>query len=259
VPILFLLVMTCAGAIAFTLLGVTGIRHVVGQGLGTGHNEVQSAIFQSGGTIYAVFLAFLVVTVWESHEAAHANVAEEASLLSTLYRGSEAMEPVSGGQLRGLIRTYTHAVIDDEWTLQAEGRGASEAARTAGVGMFRVFGAMPLAARQNDAAIDSIELGIIAQLQADRNKRTLESEESISPVIWMAAVANGVFVVVMSCFLYADRDWPHLVMSGILATMIAMLLSVIFILDHPFGGLLPLTPDAFQHSLGVYDSVDRTG
>ena len=258
VPILLLLIMTCAGALAFTLLGLSGVRQLVAHGVASDHNEAPSAIFQAGGTIYAVFLAFLVVTVWESHEAAHANVSEEASLLSTLYRGSSAMEPQSGGRLRTQVRAYTRAVIDDEWALQSQGRGASEAARAASLGLFRVFAALSPSARQEDSAIDNVQLGLIAQVQADRNKRTLASEESISPVIWMAAVANGVFVVVMSFFLYADRDWPHIVMSGILATMIAMLLSVIFILDHPFSGLLSLPPDAFRHSLGVYDSVDRT-
>jgi hypothetical protein len=205
-----------------------------------------------------VFLAFLVITVWSDHDDARNNVAEEASLLGTLYRGSVAMEPESGAKLRALIREYTHAVITDEWPVQAQSGGTSEKARAAGLGMFRLFGSVSPATRQNDMSIQQTLLGLIAQMQADRNKRTLEAQEQISPLIWSVAVANGLLVVLMSFFLYPDRDWPHVVMSAMLAAMIAMLLCVTWILEQPFRGLLPMTPHAFEHSLEVYDSVDRT-
>jgi hypothetical protein len=185
-------------------------------------------------------------------------MAEEASLLSTLYRGSTAMEPDSGGKLRVLIRQYTHLVVDKEWALQAQSDGVSQEARTTALKMFRLFGTEPPTVRVNDGAIDQLELGTIAQIQADRNKRTLQAGASISPVIWSAAIADGFLVVVMSLFLHTDRAWLQMVMCSILALMIAMLLCVVFIFDRPFGGLMPLAPAPFEHSLQVYDSVDRT-
>ncbi len=255
--LLFALVLLCASALAFTLVGITVVRRVVRRGVGDGHNDVSAAIFGVGGTIYAVFLAFLVITVWADHESAGGNVADEASLLSTLYRGSIAMEPASGTRLRGLIREYTHAVITDEWPIQARTGAASERARAAGLGMIRLFGAIPAETRQADAAIDQLQLSLIAQIQADRNRRTLQAQESVSPVIWAVALANGLLVIIMSFFLYPDRDWPHVIMSAMLAAMVAMLIYVVFIFEQPFRGLLSLPPDAFTHSIQVYDSVDR--
>jgi Protein of unknown function (DUF4239) len=255
--VLMVLLLACIGAAAFALLGVISVRRLVCRGGGAGHNDVCSAIFQTGGTVYAVFLAFLVVAVWEAHDAADANVADEASILCTLYRGSTAMESKSGGELRSLIRRYTHAVIDDEWSRQARDGGVSDKARASGLAMFRLFGALMPETRQNDNAVDQMELSLIAQIQADRNKRTLQAEESLSPLIWAAAAANGFMVLVLSFFLEADRLWVHIALSGVLAVMVATLLGVVFILDRPFGGLMPLQPDAFVHSLGVYDSVDR--
>src|SRR5215831_8089864 len=83
----------CVGAVGFTFIGLGAVRRLVSRGVGGEHNLVSSAIFTVGGTIYAVFLAFLVVAAWQANDAAKANVAEEASLLCTLYRGSTAMEP----------------------------------------------------------------------------------------------------------------------------------------------------------------------
>jgi hypothetical protein len=255
--IAFLLFATGLGAVAFAALGVCVARRFVRPVWGS-HSDAVSAVFQTGGTIYAVFLAFLVVAVWQSHDAAHANIADEASVLSTLYRGSTAMEPQSGGKLRSLIREYTHAVIDDEWPVQAARGGASERARSAGLGLFQVFGAMAEPARQSDSSIDQLELGLIGQVHADRNKRTLQAGEAISPLIWGAAISNGLLVVIMGFFLYTDRPWPQIVMCSMLATMIATLLCIVFMMEQPFGGLLPLQPDAFAHSLEVYESVDQT-
>jgi hypothetical protein len=253
--ILIVLLLAFLGAAGFAFAGVTLVRGFVRQRLGEGHNDMCSAIFQTGGTLYAVFLAFLVVAVWQSHDAAHANVAEEASLLCTLYRGSTAMAPAEGEALRGVIRRYTHAVIDDEWPIQAQVGGASETARSAGLAMFRLFGAPQ--AQIGSVAVEQTELSLVAQIQADRNKRTLQAGETLSPLIWVTAVAIGLLVLIISFFLEADLVSIHIALSGLLAIMIATLLSVVLILDRPFGGLMPLAPDAFVHSLGVYDSVDR--
>lgn len=255
--LVLLLLVICVSTLLFTLVCIPAARHLVRRDLGEGHNDVSAAIFGVGGTIYAVFLAFLVITVWSKHDDARQNVAEEASLLGTLYRGTAAMEPAVGARLRRLIRIYTRAVIVDEWQVQAQSGGAAESARAAGLAMYRLFGSLSPETRRNDDAIIETQLAIISVIQADRNRRTLQAEESVSPVIWAVAVANGLIVIVMSFFLYPDRDWPHVVMCSMLAAMIAMLLYVIYIFEKPFGGLLPLKADAFEHSMQVYDSVDR--
>jgi hypothetical protein len=255
--LLVTLLLVSAAGFAFTYAGVTLVRHVVRRGVGDGHNDVLAAIFGVGGTIYAVFLAFLVITIWADHDIAKNNVAEEASLLGTLYRASTGMEPASGARMRGLVRQYTHAVIDEEWAVQAQSGGTSEKAREAALNMFRLFGEIPPPIRQSDMSIEQTMLGLVAQMQADRNKRILQSEERISPLIWAVAIANGLLVIVMSFFLYPDRDWPHVVMSAMLAAMIGMLICTTWIFEQPFRGLLALRAHAFEHSLEVYDSVDR--
>src|SRR5580704_14668243 len=106
------------GTIAFTILGVLIVRRILHRHVAEGHNDVIVPMFLTAGTIYAVFLAFLVVAVWETYDAAHDNIADEASALATLYRASAGMEKESGAQLRVLVREYTEAVISDEWRIQ---------------------------------------------------------------------------------------------------------------------------------------------
>jgi len=45
---------------------------------------------------------------------------------------------------------------------------------------------------------------------------------------------------------------------GVMATLFALLLCITFVLSRPFVGAMALQPDAFEHSLTVYDAVDKT-
>lgn len=255
--LVLLLAVLCAGAVGFTAAGLALVRPFVRRDLSHGHNETSGPIFVVGGTVYAVFLAFVVVAAWQAHTNAQDDASDEASLLTTLYRGSAAMERQSGDRLRAVVRQYTRDVIDEEWKLQAKGR-LSQKARRAGLEMYRVFGDLPPQVRRDDAVIDAAQLATLGQFEADRHKRLLMAEDGLSPLIWWSAIITGLLVMVMSFFLCPDRHWPHLTASALLAVMIVMFLFVISIFARPFGGLLPLQPTAFIRSLDVYDSVDRT-
>jgi hypothetical protein len=247
-----------AAAIAFAAIVVRLVRGIVHKHVAEGHNDVLVPIFLTAGTIYAVFLAFLVVAVWETYDAAHANVAEEASTLATLYRASTGMEKTSGDEVRRLVREYTETVIKDEWSIQAATGGASPKARTAALEMYRSFGQIPLNVRQSDALIDQTALQLVSQVQTDRNRRTLEAGESLSLIMWIATIGGGLVVLALCSLLYMDRAWPQMLATGVMTGLFAMLLVVTFLLSRPFEGPMALQPEPFEHSMGVYDSVDKT-
>jgi hypothetical protein len=169
------------------------------------------------------------------------------------------MEHRSGDALRGLIRRYTIAVIDEEWRVQSATGGTSTAARADALGMYRIFGTLDPTVRASDAAIDDAVLSLLGQILADRNKRTLAASDALPPIMWVGAVGIGFVVIVMSFFLYMERRWPHLASAGVMASVIAMLLCITFVLSRPFAGPMALGPEPFQHSLEVYDAVDATG
>ncbi|MBV8091654.1 MAG: DUF4239 domain-containing protein [Acetobacteraceae bacterium] len=254
--IVLLIFLGAVAATGFATAGVwLGHRFLRGR-IAEGHHEVLLALFQTGGTLHAVFLAFLVVAVWQSYDTARGNVAEEASALATLYRTSAGMEVNTGGELRKLLRQYVQAVIEDEWAVQAKSGSASPRARAAGLAMYRLFGREGLASKQNDSAINAAALEIIAQIQSDRNKRTLQSEDSLPAIIWFAAIGSGTIVLAMSFFLISEQVARQMILTSIIASTIALLLCTTFALSRPFFGPLALQPEPFKHSLQVFDAVD---
>jgi hypothetical protein len=255
---ILMLTLAVLGAVAFAVFGVLIVRRFVRRHVAEGHNDVLVPIFLTAGTIYAVFLAFLVVAVWESYDAAHDNAAEESSSLATLYRASTGMEKVSGDEMRHLVREYTEAVINDEWKVQAATGAASPKARAAALGMYRLFGHLTPEVRQSDGAIDQAALQLIGQIQTERNRRTLQAGESLPAIMWLGSIGSGGLVLVLSCFLYMDRAWPQVLVIGVMTTMIAMLLCITLVLSRPYVGPMALQPEGFEHSMSVYDTVDKT-
>jgi hypothetical protein len=219
-----------------------------------GHNDVLVPLFLTAGTIYAVMLGFLVVVVWEAYGDAKGNVGAEASTLTTMYRMTNGMNPAELKPMREHIRAYTEAVADKEWAIQAKTGGASPEARRQVAEIYREFAMMP-----RDVEMSSINREFLQQFSvvtAARNKRTLQAGEDVPWVLWFGLIGGAAIVVAMSCFLYMDRLWPHIMGSVVLTVLIGVLLFVTVILAKPFQGALALKAEPFEHSLSVYKAVD---
>jgi hypothetical protein len=49
-----------------------------------------------------------------------------------------------------------------------------------------------------------------------------------------------------------------MILTSIIASTIALLLCITFVLSRPFSGPMALQPEPFRHSLEVFDAVDST-
>lgn len=254
-PVVFVLALAVCAALYAGLIWL--VRSIVKHHVLEGHNDVLAPLFLTAGTLYAVLLAFLVIAVWESHGAAQDNSAEEASTLATMYRQTVAMPANEQREMRARLREYTEAVIKDEWPIQAATGGASPKARAAVAQIYRTYGAI---SPQEQAAPVSVEfLHTFSTVAADRNRRTLQANEQLPPILWAGLLIGAGIVLAMTFLLYMEKFWLHFVMSGLSAVLIVTLLLITFVLNQPFKGPLALDPGSFEHSLGVFDSVDKGG
>jgi hypothetical protein len=255
VYVIVLAAIVIGATIAYAIAGVLVARRFVRRIAVEGHNEVPMPILQTAGTIYAVLLAFSVIAVWQSYGAAKDNVAEEASTLTTLYRQTNGLPSGARRELRGLLRAYTDAVVVDEWPIQSATGGASDKARKALGNIYRAFGAMDATVAASPIAVEFIQT--MRTVAADRNRRTLQASESLPAVLWVGLLIGGVIVIGMTFLLDADATWPHVIYSVLLSALIGTLLFITLVLHRPFEGPLAIRPDSFEHSLAVFDSVDR--
>jgi hypothetical protein len=251
-----LIIIATLAAIFFSVLGVWFGRMAMRHRRGDGHHEVLGTLLQTVGTMHAVFLAFLVVAVWQSYDAARSNVAEEASSLTTLYRSTAAMEQATGRQMRLLIRGYVEAVTSKEWTIQAAIGGTSDDARAASLALYRAMGHETAEAKQINSAVDSAAFELLSQIQSDRNRRTLQAGQSLPSIVWFAAIGSGAMVLAMSFLMMMEHLLAQIFATSLLASSIGLLLCTTLVLSRPFSGPMAIRSDPFTHSLEVFRSVD---
>ena len=237
--------------------GVLVVRKFLHGKVAEGHNDVLVPLFLMAGTLYAVLLGFMVIAVWESYESARGNVADEAATLVALYRETNGMQTASGEKMRELIREYAEAVIHDEWTIQATTGKASNKARKAIGNLSRAFCNMDPKIKVLDAEINAVFLHTATQIVADRNRRTLQANESMPWVMWLGAIGGAVIVLTMSFFLFMERGWPHALMESAMGALIGTLLFIILVLNHPFVGPLAISSEPFETTLQTLDAVDQ--
>ena len=220
-----------------------------------GHNDVLIPLFLTAGTLYAVLLAFIVIAVWQSYEVAKDNVAEEASTLATMYRQTAGMPTSERTAMRTIIRNYTEAVVKDEWPVQAANGGASPKARAWVVTLYRKFGQLKPSVATSPISLEFLHA--FSTVIADRNRRTLQANEELPAILWAGLIIGAVIVVVMSFFPYMESAGAHALMSGLMTLLILTLLGIILLFNQPFKEPMAISAEPFEHSLAVYDSVDR--
>src|SRR4029077_20104076 len=122
------LVLTLIGAVAVALGFLWLSKRMLGD-VGPTHNPSLSPFLTVVGLVFGALLGFTVVVAWEQFSSAEANVAHEASTLTTMYRQTVAMPDPQRTQLRQQLRKYAEAVSGPEWSAQETGGGTSDTAR----------------------------------------------------------------------------------------------------------------------------------
>lgn len=249
-----LAVLFVGGFVGYAIVGVSIVRKYIRPHVAEGHNDVLVPLFLTAGVIYAVLLGFMIVGEWEAYDAAHANTAEEAALMVPLYRQTTVMAPEKGAEMRQAIREYAEDVIKG-WEGFAAGHRNKQAGKDVNE-IFRVFGTLTPATKAREL-IAAQFLQTFSQVVLDRNKRYAQASESLSWIMWFAAIAGGVITIGMSIILFMDRFWPHVLGVSIMAALIGALLLTLALLSRPFLGPLAIEPAPFEQALSVFDDVDH--
>ena len=247
-----LLALIAVVSLALGALGVVYVHRRLEGRVGDSHNEVVIPIYATAGVIYAVLLAFVVIAVWEQFTGAEDNVSSEASSLTTLYRETAAMPPSEQHAVRRLLRSYTEAVSRTEWKEMRHG-GTSPVAREDLIELYAVVGNAPA-----NSSLDQAFISELSTMSSARTKRILDGQGQLPWILWVSLVAGALVVVAMGWFLYMPSVRLHAGLSATVAGLVGLLLFTTLVLDRPFSGRLGIKPDAFEHAVTVFDSVDHT-
>jgi Protein of unknown function (DUF4239) len=253
-PITIVALLVVGGSLLATLLFLFIFNVLLPLDLRSAHNDVAGFTIAIVGVIYAVLLAFIAVSAWESHGKAEEIVQIEANMVGNLYVDSIGLPPEVRFRIWRSLRDYTNTVIDVEWPSQHQGR-VSLAGWSAIINLNSTLAAF----KPSDGSTIALKSELIRTadhlFQARRNR--LEAATSgIPAVMWAITLSGGALTIIFSFFFGMPNFRIHLTFSGMLAVSLALVFVLILALDRPFRGDLAISTERFEEiSKGIVPSM----
>jgi uncharacterized membrane protein len=239
----------------FMLASVAGlvlVQRLVPIELRKQHNDVAGFIYAVLGIAYAVLLGLVVVAAWEQFQTARNTANREADELAELFWLGHRLPPAEGHRLQELTRSYARVVVDEEWSLMANGESSPRA--------WALIDEIRLTVQNQDPDTDAEQvlydqgLERVHDLADARRDRLVEAREGIPGILWVVLVVGAIVTVGFTYLFGMDSNTTHTLMVALLALVIGLVLFTIGSLEYPFSGAVRLGPDAFNLVLNRFAS-----
>jgi hypothetical protein len=211
------------------------------------HNDIGGFIFATLGVIYAVLLAFTVVITWQGYDKAQDMTANEASSIGSLYRYAESFPTGFQSKLKNELVLYVKAIVGEEWPMMAKGHGSENVQRMNKNLWKRYHGFQPK--NETEKIFLSASVHHMARVSELRIQRIAASSQGNHPLIYFILITGSILTIAFSMLFGTKNIIPHLIMTALMAAMIAISLLAIVAIDYPFTGDLIIKPDVFTDVL----------
>lgn len=232
-------------AVAISIASLLIVRRYVPHHKLKVHNDVAGAIFETIGVMYAVLLGFVVVIVWQGFDKSSLNVEKEANCLSDIYRDAESFSPDVKNRARALVLEYADAVITKEWETMKEGMPSLDVRKV--IDKMQVLYAGYEPKTENEKLFFQESVHKFNELCELRRFRVLDSRTGIEPVLWLVLLAGAITTTLFPIFFGSENVRAQILMTALLAALIALILFMILVFDFPFTGEVSISPLPFKY------------
>lgn len=244
---MWLLILKFIAFVGFFLLGLLLIRKYIHHSKLELHNEVAGFIYAVIGVIYAVLLAFVVVTVWEQFNTAEERVSQEVSHLIDVYRNANAFPDSVKTPIQKSITDYMQVMIDKEYDAMSKDTFSGEA-KAAYMKIWDLhLKYKPASENEKFWFAETIkELNLLADA---RRYRIDCIYYGVPPFMWIILFIGAFLTISFSYMFGLKRSASQFIMVFILAGIICLILILIDALEHPFAGLIKVSDHPFRVAL----------
>lgn len=251
-PIWLASVIFIAGMSAIAVAGLLLVRCIFPQHKIT-HNDVAGPIMTTIGTVLAVMLSFMVVTVWQEYDTASGYVAQEASDIADFYHEAAIFEQPWRTEIHGALREYVDLVVHREWPLMREGRESADTRMAAIRAVNLIQRYDPKTLGEQTAQADALRHAH-GFLDA-RRQRLFANGEAVPRLLWAMMILISLITLASAYFFRVDNLKAHLIMTLALAAVIGAIFILIFELDLPFRGPMQIAPSAYAKDYTAFSDT----
>ena len=218
-------------------------------------SPIAGDIFGVIGTGFAVILAFVIFTVFESYQKARDDTGIESVATRQMYSISSFFQPQSRDRLQGDLICYGRYVVSEEWPMMATG-DSSPVVDGWVDRLDRDMVAIPVTTNKEIETFNTW-FARSAERQEGRRGRLAEAAPYVPPFVW--AMLLLLFAVVVGYQILFVRTTTPLIpqvigVSAVAATMLAGIV-VVYVLDAPFADRgAQLAPVRMQSAVTAMES-----
>ena len=209
-----------------------------------------STVVHSVMVFYALAVAMIAITVWETYDAAEKIVSSEATALATLYRNVGAYPPPAQEQLQDVLREYTESVIQEAWPEQHKGRVPEGGVER--IDRFQKILTAFEPSSDGQEALHTETLRVYTHMVEARRMRLDAVQTALPGLLWTIIFIGAALGIAGSYFFRVSDERLHTFLVVLLTTFFAMVIFVVFAFDRPFRGDLGIKPEPYQL---VYDQL----
>jgi hypothetical protein len=208
------------------------------------------------GALFALFVVFTAVQVWNDNERANAAVSREASALRAVVIRASIFPGEPEARLRALIHRYIKEVAIEEWPMMARHTATLRIAPRPLVEALQLTLALPSSTQGEGTAQREIAVAIENALDA-RRQRIIISQSHVNFVKWSCLFVQAICALLTIGLVHSDNRLASTITMGIFATGVAAAVLLIAAHDRPFTGqispdlLLQVMPEAEAGQQGM--------
>jgi hypothetical protein len=183
--------------------------------------------------IIGLLIAFLAARVWGNLDRANGYVAQEVSSVREAVLLVNTLPADTRSALRSSIAAYLRFVEEQDWPSMASGRATLSQIPPSLEGGLRTVLAFEPTTPGERIAQEHIVDAFDRVLEGRRN-RILLSQGIISPIQWLVVIVLDVLLLITIAMVHIERRCTAAINMVILATGIAVCLTLLLVHDRPF-------------------------
>jgi Protein of unknown function (DUF4239) len=206
-------------------------------------NEMVGFALSSFFVLFGLLLGLVAVATYQNFSNVGDLVDKEASSVAALYRDFRGYPQPVRDQLRDRLREYTRYTIEDGWPQQRRGivpAGGSERI----LSLWQIMVAFE-PSKKSEEIIHAEAVREFNRLVELRRSRLANVTLGLPSVLWWV-VAFGALMNIVLIWMQDMEIHVHLILGGVLASILGAVIFLIAALDNPFRGDVSIGPDSFQ-------------
>ena len=247
-PIWFVGTVIVAVSVIVSCTGLFAFHRFVDVALRRRHNDVAGFTIAIVGILYAVLLAFIAVTAWETFSKAEDAVDNEANAIGNMFFDTAGVPDPIAARYRKRLNDLVQIVIKDEWPAQHAGRTDPSTYEKGWmiIGDLNVDVAHFEPRNQGESNMHSELLQDLNLLFSSRRTRQLEATHHIPEVVWWILFFGGILTIAFTYLFGAENFKIHMAITAGVSASLALVIVLIVAFDYPFRGGVTITCEPYQ-------------